>query len=250
LQTLFSSTCQPAADPAIVDRLAKASAYFQEKFTEILAPWLTRLAVETDNQEIRKTIGDTLTQLKTEAAVKLAGIRSCQDGFSPDRYLRAISTAAMEPPASKKRAEPIARTETDVDHPELFETLRQWRKSKAADEGVAQHRILHQKTLAAIARHLPATLAALKRIKGIGNSLAKRIGPELIAMVGDYRRAHSIAAETPSEAPTAGPPPQAAEKTYPAKSKQPPVHKPNRKRRNCPGRFGDPLSRSRKDRRE
>ena len=88
------------------------------------------------------------------------------------------------------------------------------------------------------------------RIKGIGNSLAKRIGPELIAMVGDYRRAHSIAAETPSEAPTAGPPPQAAEKTYPAKSKQPPVHKPNRKRRNCPGRFGDPLSRSRKDRRE
>ncbi len=195
LEGMFNDSAQPAADPAILERLTKATAYFENKFKAILVPYLIGIRVETDNREIRKQINDNLKQLREESAVKLAGVHAWRDGFSPERYLRALSTAAMESgqvkqPASRHQA--VTYSEADVGHPELFETLRQWRRQKAAEEGVAQYLVLHQKTLVQIAVHLPISMKALKQIKGIGPRLAQRYGQELMEMVADYRRRHPI----------------------------------------------------------
>jgi hypothetical protein len=204
LKAMFTGDGQPvdapAANPAIQERLAKATAYFQDKFTAILAPYLENFAVETDNKEIRKKINDAVKHLREETAVKLAGVLSCKDGFSPELYLRALSAAAIEAgqpgPKSESKARAILYSEADVGHPELFENLRQWRKQRAAEEGVAHFQIMHQKTLVQIAVHLPDSIAALKKIKGIGPRLAEKYGPELAAMVADYRRKHQIDAVT------------------------------------------------------
>jgi hypothetical protein len=195
LQGMFIDGGQPAADTAILERLAKATVYFEEKFAAILSPFLENVAVETDNKEIRKSIHDAIKQLKGETAAKRAGVLSCRNGFSPGQYLRAISAATIEaerPPKAKATA--AAYAEADVGHPDLFESLRQWRKEKAAEEGLAHYQIMHQKTLVQIAVHMPDTLAALKEIKGIGKRLAAKFGPELTALVADYRRQHGIEA--------------------------------------------------------
>jgi hypothetical protein len=52
--------------------------------------------VETDNKELGKRISNTLNPLNQEIAVKLAGIMSCENGFSPSRYLRSLSKAEIE----------------------------------------------------------------------------------------------------------------------------------------------------------
>jgi hypothetical protein len=207
LQGLFNAERMPSADGAVLDRLNKASVYFEEKFAAIFSPWLETIGVESDNKEIRKNIHDALKQLREECAVKRSGVRSCRNGFAPGEYLRALSTAAMAVGQPKPKPATVTYAQADVGHPELFEALRQWRKEKAAEQGVAHYQILHQKTLVQIAVHLPDTLAALKQIKGIGKRLAARFGDELIAWVADYRRRHGI--ETVAlPAPAAGSPSQ------------------------------------------
>jgi hypothetical protein len=203
LQGMFIDGCQPAADPVILERLAKSTVYFQEKFAEILSPCLENLAVEADNKEIRQNILDAVRQLKEESAVELAGVLSCRSGFSPGGYLRALSAAAIEAGQPKPKAEAVTYSRADVGHPELFETLREWRKQKAAAEGLAHYQVMHQKTLVQIAVHRPDSVAALRKIKGIGKRLAARYGPELASLVADYRRKHLINAVVLPE-PAAG----------------------------------------------
>jgi len=192
LQNLFADHSEPNANPLIIERLAKASAYFQDKFATVLSPFLENIGVEADNKEIRKKILDALKQLKEEHAVKLAAVQSCCDGFSPSRYLRALSTAALGAEQRTGKETSPTYSEADVGHPELFQLLRQWRAKKAEAQGVPHFQILHQKTLVQIAVHLPDTLAGLNKIKGIGKRLAEKYGAELVALVADYRRQHRI----------------------------------------------------------
>lgn len=192
LQALFLEGRPPVEDSVIRDRLVKAAAYFDDKFATILAPCLDTLDVETDNKEIRKKIREALKQLREETAIKRAAVQSCADGFSPAAYLRALSTAAMDADQRPKQETSTTYAEVDVDHPELFQRLRQWRQEKAEAQGVPVFQILHQKTLVQIAVHLPDTLAALKQIKGIGERLAEKYGDELVALVSHYRRQHNI----------------------------------------------------------
>jgi hypothetical protein len=208
LDSMFSPSTPPGADPAILERLTKASAYFEDKLVGILLPCLENLVIETDNKEIRKKLNDAARLLKEEAAVKLAAVRSCRNDFSSEHYLHAISAAVLETGPAKKKTPAVLYSEKDVGHPELFEILRQWRKNKAEEEGVANFQVLHQKTLVQIAVHLPDSIEALKKVKGIGDRLAERYGREITAMVADYRRTHGIVEVALPEPSAAAPPAQ------------------------------------------
>jgi ATP-dependent DNA helicase RecQ len=66
---------------------------------------------------------------------------------------------------------------------ELFERLKAWRGGEARSQGVPAYVILHDRTLADIARQRPATLQALGQIGGIGAKKLERYGAALIGMV-------------------------------------------------------------------
>jgi len=201
LRSLFSQTTPPAQDAHILDRLAKASVYFQEKITSILIPPLASLHIDTDNKELRKKTGNILKLLDEEVNIKLAAVQSCQDGFSPPQYFRAISTAAVNAQKSttnKKRtgargadATPTY-SESDIAHPELFTTLKKWRSEKAESQGIPHFQVMHQKTLIQLVVHLPDSLKALESIKGIGPKLSERYGDELVAIIRQYRTDNNI----------------------------------------------------------
>jgi len=218
LHSLFPSTVQPAEDPVICERLQKASAYFQEKFTSILLP-MAEIEAETDNKEIRKQVRNCLTRLREEIAVKLAAIKACSDGFSPAEYLRSLSTAeiAVATPATKAPAPTY--TEADVGHPELFVQLKDWRRQKATEQGVQLFQVMHQKTLIQIAVQLPDSLSALKTIHGIGPKMAEKYGEELVRLVGDYRSAHDIRTVSLPEKPQLQPTADGEEETASGKGK-------------------------------
>ena len=194
MQGLFEDSLLPSEDPAILDRIAKGSAYFQEKLQTHFSDPIQQLQIDTDNKEIRKKAGNALKMAKEEGAVKVAAVLSCKSGFSPTGYLRSISNAEIELSKKKPKSSPILYSESDIAHPELFQTLREWRTRKANEENVVAFQVMHQKTLIQITVHLPDTLTALKKVKGIGEQLSKRYGDELIAMVSAYRQEHGIEA--------------------------------------------------------
>lgn len=191
---LFSTEKMPSEDPVIGERLRKAATYFEEKFKDLLTEQLLQIELDTDNKEIQKNSKNTLKYLNEEVAVKLAGIKHCGEGFETQKYLRALSKAEVEAVKKTKVVKPpsILYTETDVEHPELYQQLRDWRNKKATELGVTPFQIMHLKTIIQVAVHLPDTLSALKGIKGIGEVLATRHGDEIIAIVRQYREKHNI----------------------------------------------------------
>lgn len=201
LHSLFSSSMQPAEDPAVLERLQKASGYFREKFSALLLPLIDNIQVETDNKEVRKQFTTAMTKLREETAVKFAAVSALSDGFSPASYLRALSAAEISATAPPAKAPAVTYAEADVGHPELFAQLKTWRREKASQKGLQLFQVMHQKTLVQIAVHLPDSLAALKAIHGVGQKMVANYGEELVRLVGDYRQANNISTVTLPETP-------------------------------------------------
>ena len=65
----------------------------------------------------------------------------------------------------------------------LFDALRAWRRERAAEQHVPPYVIFHDATLSAIARQRPASLDALAKISGVGQSKLKRYGADVLKVV-------------------------------------------------------------------
>ncbi len=101
------------------------------------------------------------------------------------RYLRAISKAevAFIPEKGKKSQTPVY-SESDIEHPELFRHLKDWRSRKAKEQGLAHFQILHQRVLIQIVVNLPDNRTDLKKIKGVGKKTLEKYGEDILAHGG------------------------------------------------------------------
>ncbi len=57
------------------------------------------------------------------------------------------------------------------------------------------YQIMHQRVLIHISVSLPESDHDLKRIKGIGNRALEKNGPEVLEIVGEYRKKQSITSD-------------------------------------------------------
>jgi ATP-dependent DNA helicase RecQ len=88
----------------------------------------------------------------------------------------------------------------------LYEKLRAWRRSTAADRGVPAYVVFHDATLMRIAAILPSSSQALLAIAGVGERRADEFGDEIVEIVvshaaetgGSLDRALSVVAVRPS----------------------------------------------------
>ncbi len=85
-------------------------------------------------------------------------------------------------PAEKKRGR-CADCPASYDE-ELFEQLRAWRSTRAAEESVPAYVVFTDATLQLIAEHKPRTPEALLRINGIGRAKLDRYGEDVLGLVG------------------------------------------------------------------
>jgi len=193
LRTIFVKQSLPESDAHILERIGKASEWFQDKFSLIFNDLVQKFQIETDNKELGKKIGNALNNLKQEILVKLAGIKSFEKGFSAPHYLRAISKTEVDfIPEKGKKSQPPVYSESDIEHPELFRRLKNWRSRKAKKQGLAQFQILHQQVLIQIVVSLPDNRRALKKIKGVGKKTLEKYGQDILALVAAYRKKHGV----------------------------------------------------------
>jgi superfamily II DNA helicase RecQ len=193
LRFAFAQKSQPDSDVYIRERIGKASAWFQDEISTIFEDLVHRLQVETDNKELGKKIGKALNNLKQEILVKLAGIKSCNRGFAPLKYLRAVSKSEMDFISEKgKKPRFPEYSEADIENPELFQDLKDWRSSRADEQGVARFQILHQRVLIQIVVTLPANRTDLENIKGVGKKTIEKYGEDILSLVAAYRKKYGI----------------------------------------------------------
>jgi ATP-dependent DNA helicase RecQ len=104
-------------------------------------------------------------------------------GARPDLVLARQRKPQKDRPDRRSRVE--AESWADVDR-ELFERLRALRLRLARDRGVPPYVIFHDATLRELARHKPATLAALHHVYGVGQRKADDYGEILIAAIAEH----------------------------------------------------------------
>jgi hypothetical protein len=201
LETIFINRSLPESDAHTLQRVRKASEWFQDKFSLIFDNLLQNLRIDTDNRELRKKTDNALKNLKREILVKLAGIKSCANGFSPQRYLRAVSMAENESFSKKdKETQDAVYSESDIQHPELLQQLKDWRSRTAGKQGLAHFQVLHQRALIQVVVNLPDSRTELNKIKGVGKKTLEKYGKDILALVAEYRRQHKIDRMTAPEA--------------------------------------------------
>src|SRR4029077_3212647 len=108
----------------------------------------------------------------------------------PARFLEALGPAVPHPRPSARRvttlpdafAVPLTPAGAGV-----LAALKAWRTARARHDAVPAYVIAHDATLEAIAEARPASIPALRRVKGMGPARLERYGEEILAITGRSR---------------------------------------------------------------
>jgi ATP-dependent DNA helicase RecQ len=124
-------------------------------------------------------LGFAAVDHEAHGALKLAGASRAVLKGEVSVEMRRVVARRKAAPASRATAA-AALSGDDVD---LFDRLKAWRGAEARSQSVPAYVVLHDSTLAEIARIRPASLDALGGIGGIGAKKLERYGPALLGLV-------------------------------------------------------------------
>lgn len=188
LERLIKETEDYERDLQIAERITKGIVYFREKTKGELWTLLDDAHPEIDNKEVRKSVEEALERLRREVTLKTDVLTALTDGFAVKVYLQAKALSLIEKPKKQqKKVNEKIEVGTDIQHPELYNVLRLWRKEEAGNLGLPAYTVLHQKALIGVANMLPTSSKELLAIPGIGKKVIERYGAQLLELVDKYR---------------------------------------------------------------
>lgn len=182
----------PSEHPELGARLIKAGAYFTKFLAEDFLPELAMFGVLTDNQSVKKQVDERRQELIRKLFTKLKGFTTLENGFDPKAYMTARANAELDFEKDQKKkkpakeAKPKAILPKDLQHPELYHRLAEWRQAVSADREVPAYTIAHNNTLLEIAALVPTEKKSMLRINGIGPKRYEDFGAAMIDIVKEY----------------------------------------------------------------
>ena len=193
LTRLFVENDQVEENDTIQERLKKAAQYFSEKMNNLAVNPLQEINIETDNKTVRKKLKNALENLVRESVFKTTCLESCREGFVVKDFLKIQAEASIQENIKKRgKMRKTSAADATLSHPGLFEQLKYWRNSKAAETGMQFYMVLPLKTMRALAEGLPSTTAALKSIHGMGKKKVEQFGEEILNIISAYCREKGI----------------------------------------------------------
>ena len=99
------------------------------------------------------------------------------------RFLAALDRSASRPIQVVTHAGAKTAATADGADRHLLEALQRWRRDRAQTDAVPAYVIAHDATLFAIAEARPRSIAALRRVRGMGPAKLERYGDEILAII-------------------------------------------------------------------
>lgn len=191
---LVVQTDDYATDKLLAERIHKAAVYFADHLDELLKPLIERTRLDSDNQDIKERITESVYALQQSFAQKRHLLaRVIAHGFSVASYLKdkAVGMLNAEQPAKRERKSKVTEKievdrNSDIKHPKLFRNLRTWRAARAEELGRPVYGVLTQKALIGIVNELPTSGKELLRMPGFGKKSLEMFGKEILAIVQEY----------------------------------------------------------------
>ena len=106
---------------------------------------------------------------------------------APEHMIDSAEVETQEPNASES-----VSAESDTYSPELFEQLRETRKTVANEEGVPAFCVFNDRSLREMATYFPQTEDAFLRIHGVGPVKAEKYADDFLPIIRAYCEEHGI----------------------------------------------------------
>lgn len=191
LEGLMPEDAVYETNPVIAERVRKGAEYFRERTTSIFSGLLEEAMPEIDNKEVRKSVEQAMERFQGEVNVKVETLKVIGNDFSVKAYLQAKAKALIDAPKVKAKVKKggmdKVEVSTDISHPKLYSTLRNWRKVEADGLKLPVYTVLQQKALLGISNTLPTNAKELLAVPGIGKKIVERYGAKILDMVDEYR---------------------------------------------------------------
>jgi ATP-dependent DNA helicase UvrD/PcrA len=100
----------------------------------------------------------------------------------PSPFLRELG---VTPTAASAARRPAARSKGVSTGGPVFDRLREWRRSRALNDGVPPYVVFHDRTLGEIAERVPSSLAELADVSGVGPAKLERYGDDVLRVLSD-----------------------------------------------------------------
>ncbi len=168
------------------ERIKKACNYFLEKINLHIEKPLKETEYQTDNKEVKRSLKEGFERFSRELKIKRSSLEVCKEGFILKNYLETKAKASLDlKAAAYKSGSPAA---TISKFPDFFKQIHNWRLEKSKAEQIEVSKVMPQKTMLGIADALPATVADLKAVKGMGGKKLKQYGKEILKLLIAYRK--------------------------------------------------------------
>ncbi|RKR84382.1 UvrD-like helicase family protein [Mucilaginibacter gracilis] len=166
------------------ERVQKAAAYFLLKLSQLTESLHMQLPATIAQSKEKAAEADKLIQW-IMARISLMDFFSKQE-FNIQSYITIKANARANFAANNSQS--YVKALNAKPNERLYNQILAWRDSAAQKETIMPNMVLSEKTVAAIAEKLPATLKALSAIKGVGPQKAAQHGNQLISMVRLYQQ--------------------------------------------------------------
>lgn len=159
------------------ERIRKAAAYFHNKLSMMTG-------------QLHRQLPDFIAQSKENAAKAdelinwLLARLPLLEYFANAEF---ITEAYLKLQNQKSEKSDYLRVLTAPVNEVLYQQILDWRAVTAAQEKIMPNMLLSEKTAAAIAEKLPATIKALSAIKGVGPQKGNQYSADLIGLIRNYQ---------------------------------------------------------------
>jgi ATP-dependent DNA helicase RecQ len=96
------------------------------------------------------------------------------------------ASASAAPEKREKRRKPARRQSISHADEALYEYLREWRRAKASELGIAAFIIMHDSTIEDLCRKRPSTLAGIRGVSGFGEHKTELYGREVLEALKEF----------------------------------------------------------------
>ena len=191
-------------------RISDAANYFTSK-TEVYLNDVQNHPLLTEHKETAAVINESLLLLQMELFTANYYFKYCTQPFSITTFLQYKLKFAQPRFNISCYASGKKQVVTEVQHLELYETLKRWRDHACEESGLPIYMIANQASLKEICLYLPLNKKDLQCIGGFGKAKTDKYGEEIIDAVESYCSRHNV--ETNMSAKADNPKKQRKEKS-------------------------------------
>lgn len=185
----------------INERVGKAAGYFLPVLIDAASEITPMMSVSVDNKEVKKTLSEASDELLPELSLRIQSMKAIlNSGFSIESFLKIRNDAVLTPqskanrkrgkepkPEPEKKKPDIQEIYSNNRHPELIETLTEWRTAQYLSKNIPAYCVISQRALLEIADTCPTTKEELLAINGFGPAKWKQYGEEILKLISENR---------------------------------------------------------------